>query len=129
MGPLKKNLLILSGGIEAVEGIKVAKKMGHYTIVCDGNENAPGKSYADEFVVGDIYNPNQLKKIFFKYTQKKSIDGIITIGSDAVRSVSALCKQHNLPGQTIKSSILINFSQYIPPLSTFKHKNLCFDHL
>ena len=106
MGSLKKNLLILSGGIEAIEGIKVAKKMGHRTIVCDGNKNAPGKLFADEFIVGDIYNPNQLKKIFSKYTQKKSIDGIITIGSDAVRSVSALCKQHNLPGQTIKSSIL-----------------------
>ena len=36
--PLKKNLLILSGGIEAIEGIKVAKKMGLRTIVCDGSK-------------------------------------------------------------------------------------------
>lgn len=106
MGSLKKNLLILSGGIEAIEGIKVAKKMGLNTIVCDGNKNAPGKSYADEFIIGDIYNPLKLKKIFHKYTQKKSIDGVITIGSDAVRSVSALCRQHNLPGPTLKSSVL-----------------------
>ena len=69
--PLKKNLLILSGGIEAIEGIKVAKKMGLRTIVCDGNKNAPGKSYADEFLIGNIYDPIEIKNVISKYRKKK----------------------------------------------------------
>ena len=70
--PLKKNLLILSGGIEALEGIKVAKKMGLRTIVCDGNKNAPGRSYADEFLIGNIYDPDEIKNIISKYAKKNS---------------------------------------------------------
>ena len=104
--PLKKNLLILSGGIEAIEGIKVAKKMGLRTIVCDGNKNAPGKSYADEFLIGNIYDPAEIKNVVSKYTKKKSIDGVITIASDAVRSVSTVAKQLSLPGNSVKTSIL-----------------------
>ena len=45
-----KTLLILCGGIEAVEAIKTAKNMGLYVIVCDKNINAPGKDYADDFI-------------------------------------------------------------------------------
>ena len=104
--PLKKNLLILSGGIEAIEGIKVAKKMGLRTIVCDGNKNAPGKSYADEFLIGNIYDPIEIKNVISKYRKKKSIDGVITIASDAVRSVSTVAKQLNLSGNSMKTSIL-----------------------
>ena len=87
MGSLKKTLLILSGGIEAIEGIKIAKKMGLRTVVCDGNKNAPGKSYGDEFLVANIYDPYEIKNVVSEYSKKKSIDGVITIASDAVRSV------------------------------------------
>jgi len=125
--PLKKNLLILSGGIEAIEGIKVAKKMGLRTIVCDGNENAPGKSYADEFLIGNIYDPIEIKNVISKYRKKKSIDGVITIASDAVRSVSTVVKQLNLSGNSMKTSILSTdklkmkkvFQKYSLPIPNF----------
>ena len=106
MGPLKKNLLILSGGIEAIEGIKIAKKMGLKTIVCDMNKEAPGKYFADEFLVGDIYNTREIKKLISEYSKKNSIDGVITIASDAVRSVSTIAKLLKIPGNSIKTSIL-----------------------
>ena len=125
--PLKKNLLILSGGIEAIEGIKVAKKMGLRTIVCDGNENAPGKSYADEFLIGNIYDPIEIKNVISKYPKKKSIYGVIKIASDAVRSVSTVVKQLNLSGNSMKTSILSTdklkmkkvFQKYSLPIPNF----------
>ena len=80
--------------------------MGLRTIVCDGNKNAPGKSYADEFLIGNIYDPAEIKNVVSKYTKKKSIDGVITIASDAVRSVSTVAKQLSLPGNSVKTSIL-----------------------
>jgi len=104
--PLRKNLLILSGGTEAVEGINIAKKMGLKTIVCDGNKNAPGKYIADEFLLGNIYDPDEIKRVIRKYSKKKSIDGVITIASDAVRSVSTVVELLNLPGNDMKTSIL-----------------------
>ncbi len=127
MGSLKKTLLILSGGIEAIEGIKIAKKMGLRTIVCDGNENAPGKSYGDEFLVANIYDPYEIKNVISEYSKKESIDGVITIASDAVRSVSTVAKQHNLPGISLKTSILATnklkmkkaFQQYSLPIPNF----------
>ena len=125
--PLKKNLLILSGGIEALEGIKVAKKMGLRTIVCDGNKNAPGRSYADEFLIGNIYDPDEIKNIISKYAKKNSIDGVITIASDAVRSVSAVAKLLSLSGNSMKTSILSTdklkmkkvFQKYSVPIPNF----------
>ncbi len=119
--------MILSGGIEAIEGIKVAKKMGLRTIVCDGNENAPGKSYADEFLIGNIYDPIEIKNVISKYRKKKSIDGVITIASDAVRSVSTVVKQLNLSGNSMKTSILSTdklkmkkvFQKYSLPIPNF----------
>ena len=101
-----KNLLILSGGREAVEGIIVAKRMGLKTFVCDGNKNAPGKFYADEFIVGNIYDPDEIVDVISKYPKRNLIDGVITIASDAVRSVAAVAEYLNLPGNKMKTAII-----------------------
>lgn len=106
MGSLKKNLLILSGGIEAVEGIKIAKNMGLKTIVCDKDTNAPGRKFADEFLIADIYDPQKIKKIISEYNKKNKIDGVITIASDAVRSVSTVAKLLGIQGNSMKTAIL-----------------------
>ena len=42
------------------------------TIVCDGNENAPGKSYGDEFLVANIYDPYEIKNVISEYSKKKN---------------------------------------------------------
>ena len=106
MGSLNKTLLILSGGKEAVEGILIAKKMGLKTIVCDGNERAPGKKYADKFIIGNIYDHVEMQNIISKYSKKDTINGVITIATDAVRTVAALSEQLKLPGITQKTARL-----------------------
>jgi len=106
LGSLNKTLLILSGGKEAVEGILIAKKMGLRTIVCDGNENAPGKKYADEFIIGNIYDHDEMQNIISRYSKKDAINGVITIATDAVRTVAALSEQLKLPGITQKTARL-----------------------
>ena len=98
MGSLNKTLLVLSGGKEAVEGIKVAKEMGLKVVVCDGDKSAPGRNLADEFLLGNIYDPEEVKKALLNYTYKNRIDGVITIASDAVRSVASVAESLNLPG-------------------------------
>lgn len=90
--------MILSGGREAIPGIKTAKRMGLHVIICDGNKNAPGIKYGDEFIHVNIYNEKDVVKKLLKFSRKRKINGIVTIGTDAVRSVSAITTLLKLPG-------------------------------
>jgi len=81
-------LLILSGSAEALPGILVAKNMGLYVIVCDGDINAPGKDLANDFLHASIYHPDQIIFALKKYRKKESIGAVITIAADNPVSVA-----------------------------------------
>ena len=53
---LHKTLWIVSGGIEAVPGIKRAKELGLHVVVSDGIPHAPGFYYADDVIVVSTYD-------------------------------------------------------------------------
>lgn len=76
-----KALLILGAGSDQIPGINKAKEMGIYTIVLDGNPNASGKEYADEFYSVSIKHLNQIENFIQKKLTKK-IDGVIAFGVD-----------------------------------------------
>jgi biotin carboxylase len=105
-GFVKKNLLILSGANAAIDGIILAQKLGFTVTVCDRDDNAPGRKVSDSFIHADIYNVNEVLKSLQKFTKKNKIDGVMTIGTDAVRTVAAISNKYNLPGITKKTSIL-----------------------
>ena len=87
-----KNLLILSGGYEAIEAVNIAKKMGLNVILCDGNTKAPARKFADEFLHASIYHPKDILKAIRKYPSKKSINGVITVAADNPVSVAIVGK-------------------------------------
>ncbi|WP_072682231.1 ATP-grasp domain-containing protein [Arcobacter sp. LA11] len=76
-----KTLLILGAGPDQIPGILKAKEMGIYTIVLDGNENASGKDYSDEFYVVSIKHIEQIKS-FIETKLSKKVDGVIAFGVD-----------------------------------------------
>ncbi|PJF20321.1 MAG: phosphoribosylglycinamide synthetase, partial [Phototrophicales bacterium] len=51
-----KTLLVIGGGVAAVQGIRRAKELGYYVVVCDANKNAPGFAIADEGGIACTYN-------------------------------------------------------------------------
>jgi len=51
-----KTLLIISGGIEAVPGIQLAREMGLFVVVSDINQNAPGFKYANDHILVSTYD-------------------------------------------------------------------------
>jgi len=106
LNKIKKNLIILSGGKEAISGIKVAKKMGLYVIVCDGNKNAPGRKICDKFIHVNIYEPKSVIKKLVQFSKKRKIDGVLTIGTDAVNSVAGVAAHFHLPGVSKNASKL-----------------------
>lgn len=77
----KMCLLVLGGGIDQIPGILKAKEMGLYTIVLDGNTDAKGQHYADEFYTVSIKHIQQIKH-FINNQLSKKVDGVIAFGVD-----------------------------------------------
>ena len=101
-----KTLLVLSGGKESIAGIKLAKQMGIKVVVCDGDENAPGRSYSDDFICASIYHPDQIVEALKKYKKKDEINGVITIAADNPLSVAKSAKYLGLDSLSETTAIL-----------------------
>jgi len=102
-----KTLLIISGGTEAVPGIKHAKKMGLYVVVSDGDENAPGFNYADDKIIASTYNVDDtIQKVKYYHNNIRKINGVICIASDVPLTVASVSKTLNLPSIPIESAML-----------------------
>jgi biotin carboxylase len=106
MGTVGKTLLILSGGVEAVKGIEIAKTMGLTIVLVDGNPNAPGRVLADAFIEANIYDSAAVLSAVAAFEGKGKIDGVITVASDAVRSVAAVAEYLGLPGISKETAFL-----------------------
>lgn len=78
---LDKTLLVLGAGPDQIPGILKAKEMGVYTIVLDGNPNAEGKQYSDEFYAVSIKHMEQIEN-FLHTKLTKRVDGVIAFGVD-----------------------------------------------
>ncbi len=64
-----KTLWVVSGGMEAVPGIKRAKEMGLYVVVSDGYPKAPGLAIADDAVIVSAYDVEATVETVKNYRQ------------------------------------------------------------
>lgn len=100
-----KTLWIVSGGIEAIPGILRAREMGLHVVVSDGNPNAPGAAFADDFVMADTYDAEATIHAARLYQKtKRLIDGIITVAADVPQTVAAVARAFDLPGISIEAA-------------------------
>ncbi len=100
-------LLIVSGGIEVVPAIQHAKKMGLHVIVSDGNPNAPGIKFADDFIIASTYDVDDTVKKVKKYDKNiRNINGVICIAADIPLTVSTIANELGLPSISVESSKL-----------------------
>ena len=103
---LDKTLLIVSGGLEAVPGIKRAKEMGLYVVVSDMNPDAPGFEYADDILLASTYDIDRTLDLVKKYNTRRKINGVISIASDVPLTVATIAKELELPGIPVTTAIL-----------------------
>ncbi|MCS7204235.1 MAG: alpha-hydroxy-acid oxidizing protein [Leptospiraceae bacterium] len=94
----KKTLIIIGGGILQVPLIETAKEMGLFTIVMDMDPQAPGMLIADHPVVMSTRDVEGCVREAVKLSKLRKIDGVITAGTDATKSVSAIANALKLPG-------------------------------
>lgn len=99
-----KKILIIGAGFLQAFVIKKAKELGYYVLAVDGNENAVGKEFADEFAHIDIVD----KEACLAYAKEKNIDGVMTAATDyGVLSAAYVAESLGLPGLSMKAAELI----------------------
>jgi biotin carboxylase len=104
---MSKTLWIVSGGIEAISGIRLAKEMGLHVVVSDRNPKAPGFAFADDRVLADTYDINATVEAARKYSRAvRPVDGVMCIASDVPLTVASTAAALGLPGIPVASALL-----------------------
>lgn len=105
-----KKILLLGGSEQQIIAIKVAKKMGYYTIVCDYLSDNPGQYIADKFFLVSTTD----KRAVLDIARTERIDGILAYASDPAAPTAAyVAQQLELPGNPYESvEILCNKDKF-----------------
>ena len=102
-----KTLLIISGGAEAVPGIRKAKEMGLYVVVSDMDPNAPGFAFSDYRIIASTYDYEETARLAKNYHESiRKIDGVIAMASDVPYTVAYVANKLGLPGLSLETATL-----------------------
>lgn len=104
---MDKTLWIVSGGAEAVPGIKRAKEMGLRVVVSDMDAEAPGFAFADDRIIASTYDASATANAALEYNRKiRPVNGVISIASDVPMTVATVASTLGLPGITLETAAL-----------------------
>lgn len=95
---MKKNIMIIGGGLLQIPAIQAAKKMGHQVIVTDYNPNAMGMKYADIPIVMSTRDIAGSVRAAKTQNETTPIHAVLTVGTDASMTVAAVANALNLTG-------------------------------
>lgn len=95
---MKKSIMIIGGGLLQVPAIQSAKKIGLNVIVTDYNPDAIGMRYADIPIVMSTRDIDGSVRVAKAQNQITPINAVLTVGTDASMTVSAVANALNLPG-------------------------------
>ncbi len=95
---MKKSIMIIGGGLLQVPVIQAAKKIGLNVIVTDYNPDAIGMRYADIPIVMSTRDIDGSVRVAKAQNQITPINAVLTVGTDASMTVSAVANALNLPG-------------------------------
>ncbi|MHB8711386.1 MAG: ATP-grasp domain-containing protein [Trichloromonadaceae bacterium] len=118
-----RTLWIVSGGSEAVPGIRRAREMGLYVVVSDGNPKAPGAVLADDFVMASTYDVNATVEAAKRYhREQRPVDGVISVAADVPLTVASVAAALGLPGIPLETAQLA--SDKLAMKQRFAEKNI-----
>lgn len=99
-----KKILIVGAGFLQTFVIKKARELGYYVLAVDGNPNAEGFEYANEYKHINIVDEHAC----FEYAKEKNIDGVMTAATDfGVLTAAYIAQRMGLPGLNYQSAKLI----------------------
>lgn len=103
--PNRKTIIVLGGGALQHPLILESKNRGYKTVVIDGDNEAPGKKLADQFIHCDISNGEICLQRLREISDLRP-DGVLTIGTDFTYTVALINAYFDLNGVSIASSLL-----------------------
>ncbi len=123
-----KSIVIIGAGLLQVPAIKIANELGLKTIVTDYNEAAAGMKLADIPVVISTRDIDGTVRVMREINKKVKIDGVITVGTDASRTVSAVANALGLTGIKFEDAIAATnkvkmrerFKEFAVPIPAFR---------
>lgn len=99
-----KRLLLIGAGFLQTFVIKKAKELGYYVIAVDGNPQADGFVYADQYACIDIKD----ERACFEYARSNQVNGVMTAATDfGVLTASYIAQEMRLPGLNYESAKLV----------------------
>ena len=102
-----KTILFVAGGIEAVQGIQKAKRMGLRIVVSDIDPKAPGFQYADDCLIVSAYDVESTVNAAIQYSRKNHpINAVISVGADVPLTLASVAEALGLPGNSLASARL-----------------------
>jgi biotin carboxylase len=104
---MKRTILIICGGIEAVHGIRRAKEMGLHVVVSDRDPYAPGLLEADDSLIVSTYDADATARAAVRYAHgNRPIHGVLSIGADVPLTVATVAQELELPRLTVEAAQL-----------------------
>ena len=100
-----KNILILGAGLMQIPAITSAKELNCKTFVADGNPEAIGSKYADEFFVVDLKDREGLFNLAKKINDESHLDAVFTAGTDFSANVAYIAEKFALVGHSFSAAI------------------------
>lgn len=125
---MKKTLLVLGAGLQAVEGIEQLRQQNWFIVGCDGDENAPGFSHCDDQIVASVYHAEECVPAVARYhEQVRNIDGVMCLAVDTPHVVARIAERLGLIGLPVeiadlgidKIAMKRRFNQHNVPTSIF----------
>ncbi len=104
---MKRTILLVSGGAEAVPGIRLAKRMGLHVVVSDGSAEAPGLAEADDGIIASTYDVEGTIEAARDYSRAvRPLDGVMSVAADVPVTVARVAEALGLPGIPVAAAHL-----------------------
>jgi biotin carboxylase len=93
-----ERILILGAGVMQGPAISIARSMGLYTVVVDGDPKASEASRADRFERVDLKDKEGIEALGRDLQSSGGLSGVMTAGTDFSASVAWVAEKLGLPG-------------------------------
>ena len=123
-----KKILLLGGSAQQVIAIKIAKRLGYYTVLCDYLTDNPGQYVADKY-----YNVSTTDvEAVYKVAKEEAVDGILAYASDPAALPAAIVAERlGLPTNPAESVAVLgvkhNFRKFLAEHDFACPKNFTFE--
>jgi phosphoribosylaminoimidazole carboxylase (NCAIR synthetase) len=113
-----KSIVLLGGGTEQVDAIKISKELGYNTTVLDSNPLAIGRKFSDKFIQCDIKNSTEV----FRNIKNLNVNGLMVHAIELSNVVAEVSEKLGFP--SIPREVATNATNKLKRLEILKKNHI-----